>query len=197
MGRHLTISRLCLTLPPLFPLRPLPDSMKNTMHRFSPPRESSLRAGPLSKIPTQQILPTYSSSTSNPLKVPGESPAYYCSDPCDDLYQIRRFYFTSINVRMYVPHTHASKTPTPLTPTSFRVSTTSQPVPSAPCTASTGDFPWLNITGSINGRPALENPFSRIGVRSRHRFPASGLVRCLGRRWSGIGQVRDAPHELH
>lgn len=57
-------------------------------------------APPLPKVFTQQSPPTYPPSTSNPLKVPGESPAYYCSDPSDDIFQIRRFDFLPINPRM-------------------------------------------------------------------------------------------------
>ena len=53
---------------------------------------------------TPEAPATYPSSTLNSLKVPGESPAYYCSDPTDDIFQIRRFDFIPTNVRMYVLH---------------------------------------------------------------------------------------------
>lgn len=66
-----------------------------------------LAAGPLERELTQQTLPKHLLSTSNHLKVPGESPAYYCSDPSDDIFQIRRLDFTPTNVRMFVPPPHA------------------------------------------------------------------------------------------
>ena len=57
-------------------------------------------AGPLPELPIEQTPNMYPSSTLNPLKVPGESPAYYCADPTHDIFQIRRFDFTPTNVRM-------------------------------------------------------------------------------------------------
>ena len=50
-------------------------------------------AGLLPGVSTGQAPAMYPSSTLNPLKVPGESPAYYCAhaDPSNDIFQIRRF----------------------------------------------------------------------------------------------------------
>ena len=47
-----------------------------------------------------QQTPTIATSTLNAIKVPGESPAYYCSDPSNDIFQIGRFDFIPTNVRM-------------------------------------------------------------------------------------------------
>ena len=60
----------------------------------------ALAARPLPQVPIEKSPDVYSSSTLNALKVPGESPAYYCADPSHDIFQIRRFDFTPINVRM-------------------------------------------------------------------------------------------------
>ena len=60
--------------------------------------------GALSRQLTSETPATYPSSTLNSLKVPGESPAYHCSDPSDDIFQIHRFDFIPTNVRMYVLH---------------------------------------------------------------------------------------------
>lgn len=56
---------------------------------------------PTAQKPTQQIITAASLSTLNRIKVPGESPAYFCSDPSHDLFKIRRFDFIPINPRMY------------------------------------------------------------------------------------------------
>lgn len=53
---------------------------------FLPQAVSAAR--PSSRELTQQIATMHPSLTSNPLKVPGESPAYYCSDPSDDIFKI-------------------------------------------------------------------------------------------------------------
>ena len=60
----------------------------------------ALAARPLPQLPTEQTPEIDSSSTVNTLKVPGESPAYYCADPSHDIFQIRRLDFTPTNVRM-------------------------------------------------------------------------------------------------
>ena len=60
----------------------------------------ALAARTLPQVPIKQTPGVYSSSTLNSLKVPGESPAYYCADPSHDIFQIRRFDFTPTNVRM-------------------------------------------------------------------------------------------------
>lgn len=52
--------------------------------------------------PTQQMIIAASLPILNHIKVPGESPAYFCSDPSHDLFKIRRFDFIPINPRMYV-----------------------------------------------------------------------------------------------
>ena len=41
---------------------------------------------PFSRQLIPETLATYPSSTLSSLKVPGESPAYYCSDPSDDIF---------------------------------------------------------------------------------------------------------------
>ena len=51
-------------------------------------------------VPLSLQSPTAATSTLNAIKVPGESPAYYCSDPSNDLFQIRDFDFIPTNVRM-------------------------------------------------------------------------------------------------
>ena len=56
--------------------------------------------GPVPEAPLSQQTPTLATSTLNTIKVPGESPAYYCSDPSNDIFQIRRFDFIPTNVRM-------------------------------------------------------------------------------------------------
>jgi hypothetical protein len=75
----------------------------------------------LRRVSPQQVI-TYSSltsnsdsnSNSNSLKVPGESPANYCSDPSNDLFQIRRLDFLPTNPRMYVYISHTlALVPTP------------------------------------------------------------------------------------
>ena len=55
---------------------------------------------PVPVAPLSQQPPRTALSTSNAIKVPGESPAYHCSDPSDDIFQIRRFDFIPTNVRM-------------------------------------------------------------------------------------------------
>ena len=56
--------------------------------------------GPVPGVPLSQQTPTIATSTLNAIKIPSESPAYHCSDPSDDIFQIRRFDFTPTNVRM-------------------------------------------------------------------------------------------------
>ena len=56
--------------------------------------------GPVPGAPLSQQTPTIATSTLNAIKVPGESPAYYCSDPSNDIFQIRRFDFIPTNVRI-------------------------------------------------------------------------------------------------
>ena len=56
--------------------------------------------GPLPGAPLSLQTPTIATSTLNALKVPGQSPAYYCSDPSNDIFQIRDFDFIPTNVRM-------------------------------------------------------------------------------------------------
>ena len=51
-------------------------------------------------VPQGQLL--HLAPMANALKVPGESPAYYCADPRNDIFQIRRLDFIPTNVRMYV-----------------------------------------------------------------------------------------------
>ena len=55
---------------------------------------------PVPGAPLSLQTPTIATSTLNTLKVPGESPAYYCSDPSNDIFQISRFDFIPTNVRM-------------------------------------------------------------------------------------------------
>ena len=52
------------------------------------------------RIPIEQNAIAGSSSALNRIKTPGESPAYYCSDPSNDLFKIRRLDFIPINPRM-------------------------------------------------------------------------------------------------
>ena len=52
------------------------------------------------RIPIHQIATTDSLTTLSRTKVPGESPAYYCADPTDDLFKIRRLDFIPTNPRM-------------------------------------------------------------------------------------------------
>ena len=61
--------------------------------------QTALAARSFSRIPIEQAPAMYPSSPLNALKVPGESPAYYCADPSHDIFQIRRFDFTPTNVR--------------------------------------------------------------------------------------------------
>ena len=56
--------------------------------------------GPLPGAPLSLQTPTIATSALNALKVPGQSPAYYCSDPSNDIFQIRDFDFIPTNVRM-------------------------------------------------------------------------------------------------
>ena len=60
----------------------------------------AISLGPVPIVPLSQQSPTEATSTLIAIKVPGESPAYYCSDPSNDLFQIRRFDFIPTNVRM-------------------------------------------------------------------------------------------------
>ena len=60
----------------------------------------AISLGPVPGVPLSQQTSTTATSTFNAIKVPGESPAYYCSDPSDDIFQIRRFDFIPTNVRM-------------------------------------------------------------------------------------------------
>jgi hypothetical protein len=56
----------------------------------------------LPKAQQKQVAMTSSSPTSDRLKVPGESPAYYCSDPSDDIFQIDHLDFIPTNPRVCV-----------------------------------------------------------------------------------------------
>lgn len=56
--------------------------------------------GPVPRAPLGQQTPTVATSALNAFKVPGESPAYHCSDPSNDIFQIRRLDFIPTNVRM-------------------------------------------------------------------------------------------------
>ena len=51
-------------------------------------------------IASQKQYPMAIPSTSKDLKVPGHSPAYYCEDPSDDLFQISSFEFSPTRPRM-------------------------------------------------------------------------------------------------
>jgi hypothetical protein len=59
-------------------------------------------AVPLRREYAQQVFTSSLSSASDRLQVPGESPAYHCSDPGDDIFQIRRLDFIPTNPRMFV-----------------------------------------------------------------------------------------------
>lgn len=120
------------------------------------------------QIPTQRIATTDSSPPLNRIKVPGESPAYYCADPSDDLFKVSRLDFIPTNPRMYVCSLYSALPPFPIfiytpIPISFCLSLMVQSSSGYYLTtrfisqfsSSTGDVPWLNITGSINGRPEL------------------------------------------
>ncbi|KAK8070579.1 hypothetical protein PG997_010782 [Apiospora hydei] len=92
-------------------------------------------AVPLDGAPAQQQRPMALSTENSvgSLKVPGQSPAYHCSDPSEDLFQISRLDFTPQprvghyqEVQLYGNFVAA---------------------------AATGDgVPWLNITATVNGR---------------------------------------------
>ena len=56
--------------------------------------------GPLPGTALSLQTPIIATSALNTLKVPGQSPAYYCSDPSNDIFQIRDFDFIPTNVRM-------------------------------------------------------------------------------------------------
>ncbi|KAK8876994.1 MD-2-related lipid-recognition [Apiospora arundinis] len=90
-------------------------------------------------IESIQQHPMSMSTTSEDLKIPGHSPAYHCDDPSEDLFQISSFEFS---------------------PTRPRVGYYLDIYFWGYFTGSTGDVPWLNITGSINGREELEPMFS-------------------------------------
>lgn len=48
----------------------------------------------------QQVMVSFAPTTSHRQKVHGESPAYYCSDPTDDIFQFMRLDFIPTNPRM-------------------------------------------------------------------------------------------------
>lgn len=52
------------------------------------------------QTPIYQIPSINSSPTVNRIKVPGASPAYYCSDPSDNVFQIDHLDFIPINPRV-------------------------------------------------------------------------------------------------
>jgi len=58
----------------------------------------SVPLGPTRQI--QLVTPDSSPPSLNRSRVPGESPAYYCSDPSNDLFQIRRLDFIPTNPRV-------------------------------------------------------------------------------------------------
>ena len=65
----------------------------------------ALSLGPVPVIPLlNQPSPTLATSTLNAIKVPGQSPAYYCSDPTTDLFQTRDFDFIPTSVRTRVTY---------------------------------------------------------------------------------------------
>jgi hypothetical protein len=49
----------------------------------------------------QQVLTDSSPAKTERLKVPGANPAYYCSDPTGDLFQIMHLSFYPTNPRVY------------------------------------------------------------------------------------------------
>ncbi|KAF4459270.1 phosphatidylglycerol phosphatidylinositol transfer [Fusarium albosuccineum] len=93
-----------------------------------------------------QQVPITAHSSVEPLRIPGESPAYHCSDPSGDIFRIDRLDFIPTNPRHFI--------------------------------TSTGDVPWLNITGSINGRPELEpmyfSPLCDVDVFQYAEIPIPG-----------------------
>ncbi|KAK8104606.1 Phosphatidylglycerol/phosphatidylinositol transfer protein [Apiospora kogelbergensis] len=108
-------------------------------------------------IASQKQYPMAIPSTSKDLKVPGHSPAYYCEDPSDDLFQISSFEFS---------------------PTRPRIGYYLDIYFWGYFTAETGDVPWLNITGSVNGRdelgPVYDAPLCDINVFQKVLVPRPG-----------------------
>jgi len=102
---------------------------------FSP---STLAAAVYPSLTPQQAITSPSISnvevhTNNP-KVPGPTEMHHCSDPSHDLFQIRRLGFWPGNPRVgyYVTVRFVGR-----------------------FISGTGDTPWLNVTGVINGRKEL------------------------------------------
>ncbi|KAI1375832.1 hypothetical protein F4677DRAFT_445994 [Hypoxylon crocopeplum] len=125
-------------------------------------------------VHAQQIPIAYTRPASDPLRVPGESPAYYCSDPSSDIFQITRLDFIPTNptIGYYL--------------TARLVGYFS---------SSTGDVPWLNITGSINGRQELEpvynSPLCDIDVFQEMSLPIPG-----GNDTTPLGMHRSCPPSI-
>lgn len=103
-----------------------------------------------SGVLTQQTAAMHPSLTSDPLKVPDESPAYYCSDPSEDIFQIRSLDFYPTNVRMYVPHQapNSSFTDTHTCPAATtRPSVSSAPSPPTLATSHGSTSPGVSTGG--------------------------------------------------
>ncbi|KAL8724613.1 MAG: hypothetical protein Q9181_006753 [Wetmoreana brouardii] len=119
------------------------------------------------RVPAQSIVTTDTIPSLNRIKVPGESPAYHCANPSDDLFNVSRLDFIPTNPRMYVQcpfsSSHIRLILIPIR-NSFFSSLIVQSISGYYLTtrfigkfiSSTGDVPWLNITGSINGHPERE-----------------------------------------
>ena len=54
------------------------------------------------RIPNQRIVTVDTIPSLDRFRVPGESPAYHCADPSNDLFNISRLDFIPTNPRMYV-----------------------------------------------------------------------------------------------
>ncbi|TVY34234.1 hypothetical protein LOCC1_G008622 [Lachnellula occidentalis] len=117
-----------------------------------------LALGSLPWVPTQQSAISYS-TYNDALKVPGNSPAHYCSDPSTDIFKIQGLYFYPKNPRIgYYFMLRFLGT----------------------FTSSTGDIPWLNVTGSFNGRselsPLFDAPLCDINVFQQIQLPGQNDV---------------------
>ncbi len=129
-----------------------------------------------------QHNPTASPSwAADRLKVPGKSPAYVCSDLTDDIFQIRRFDFTPTDARILVLNDNHSNMSASLTfnPLCSGYYLTTRFI--GTFNSINGDFPWLDITGTINGRRELEPlynaPLCDIDVFAAYAVDAAGSAR--------------------
>ena len=98
IARHLPISGP-VSLPQLREFYAMTPIVNIFFHTLLLLRQAT-SLGPVPGAPLSQQTPTIATSTLDSIKVPGESPAFHCSDPSNDLFQIRRFDFIPTNIRM-------------------------------------------------------------------------------------------------